>query len=644
MPDVTGRGRGDLLVTVKVITPKKLTQGAEEAARAAGRDAAEGDSSSRRRSTIRTTRASSIASRTSSASRWRDLARASSCPAWLGPPAPTTRSGRICSQAALIDYDVAAIDEARPTDRGASSSTTRAGPRPRADATRAPTSPASRFAPLDVARRGLGRALAGQPARGPASAASSSRRRGTRRSRSSIQPSMGFGTGHHATTRLCLAALQQLEPATAARCIDVGTGSGVLAIAASLLGAADVIGIDDDPDAIQAAWDNLALNPAAQRDAASSAICARPRSAAADVVLANLTGGLLIAAADRLRQLTDAARAPDPQRLHGATRSATCCAAFARVHGRTPRARKRNGYASRLRADSSTRLDCRSLVAARCLAVLASAHGAERMGYPPEEFTARRAAAGQGARSAARWSCSARRRPTPGVRFRQDNDFFYLTGNESLNAVLVMDAATGASHLFLPKLTRDGDPLRGRQLARRAGCREDVRLRVDSAAHRAARVPRAPPRRRRAPRRSGRGSPSATTSNHGRVDVAHRRTARRLTNPFAQHPTEDAARVAALRAQFPYYELQDVDAAHRSPAADQDAARDRDPALQRPHQRRGDEARHPGHRAGQVRVRARGRGHLLDVQARHPGAPPTPPSSAPARWATSGTTRTTAGR
>ena len=43
----------------------------------------------------------------------------------------------------------------------------------------------------------------------------------------------------------------------------------------------------------------------------------------------------------------------------------------------------------------------------------------------------------------------------PGLRFRQDNDFFYLTGNESLNAVLVMDAATGASHLFLPKLTRD---------------------------------------------------------------------------------------------------------------------------------------------------------------------------------------------
>lgn len=119
-----------------------------------------------------------------------------------------------------------------------------------------------------------------------------------------IRPSMGFGTGHHATTRLCLAALQRIS---LDRCtvLDVGTGSGILAIAASRLGAEEVTGIDDDQDAIQSAWDNLSLNPSAQ----VTLIVGDLRSTElvpADIILANLTGALLVQSAERLRRLTNA--------------------------------------------------------------------------------------------------------------------------------------------------------------------------------------------------------------------------------------------------------------------------------------------------------------------------------------------------
>jgi ribosomal protein L11 methyltransferase len=119
-----------------------------------------------------------------------------------------------------------------------------------------------------------------------------------------IRPSMGFGTGHHATTRLCLAALQDLD-LRGRRVIDVGTGSGLLAIAASRLGAADVVGIDEDADAFHAAQENASLNPAAVVTLRHVDV-RRVSLGPFDVVVANITGALLRDAAPRLHDLTTA--------------------------------------------------------------------------------------------------------------------------------------------------------------------------------------------------------------------------------------------------------------------------------------------------------------------------------------------------
>jgi ribosomal protein L11 methyltransferase len=85
-----------------------------------------------------------------------------------------------------------------------------------------------------------------------------------------IDPGMAFGTGLHATTRLCLANLErEIDRTSRGRrarggletsLLDVGTGSGILAIAAAMLGAKPVVGIDTDPDAIEVARRNARIN------------------------------------------------------------------------------------------------------------------------------------------------------------------------------------------------------------------------------------------------------------------------------------------------------------------------------------------------------------------------------------------------
>jgi len=128
-----------------------------------------------------------------------------------------------------------------------------------------------------------------------------------------IRPSMAFGTGHHATTRLCLVALQMMN-LSGTFVLDVGTGSGVLAIAASMLGADGALGIDNDADAVQCARDNLLLNPGAttvrfaigdlsagiQNGPAALNMARGLQLGPPDVLVANLTGDLLRRAAPLL--------------------------------------------------------------------------------------------------------------------------------------------------------------------------------------------------------------------------------------------------------------------------------------------------------------------------------------------------------
>lgn len=81
-----------------------------------------------------------------------------------------------------------------------------------------------------------------------------------------IEPGRAFGTGHHGSTEGCLVLLERaLAERPGARVVDIGTGSGILAVAAAKLGAAAVLAIDIDPDATAAARTNAARNGCADR-------------------------------------------------------------------------------------------------------------------------------------------------------------------------------------------------------------------------------------------------------------------------------------------------------------------------------------------------------------------------------------------
>lgn len=103
-----------------------------------------------------------------------------------------------------------------------------------------------------------------------------------------LDPGMAFGTGTHPTTRLCLAALEDLvRPGS--RVVDLGCGSGILSIAAARLGAAEVTAIDRDWTAIRATRANAVLNAVADHLRIICADSLSPLSPGWDLVVANIT-------------------------------------------------------------------------------------------------------------------------------------------------------------------------------------------------------------------------------------------------------------------------------------------------------------------------------------------------------------------
>jgi ribosomal protein L11 methyltransferase len=117
-----------------------------------------------------------------------------------------------------------------------------------------------------------------------------------------LDPGMAFGTGSHPTTRLCLEVLEETVR-SGDRILDWGAGSGILAVGAALLGAAEVLAIDLDPIAVHATTENAARSGLAgtiRTEVASiEALAVDP---AYDVIIANIVADPIICGAPEIRR------------------------------------------------------------------------------------------------------------------------------------------------------------------------------------------------------------------------------------------------------------------------------------------------------------------------------------------------------
>jgi ribosomal protein L11 methyltransferase len=114
-----------------------------------------------------------------------------------------------------------------------------------------------------------------------------------------IDPGMAFGTGHHETTRSCIVLIERYtQTVKRERFLDLGTGTGLLAIAAHKLGFITVIGIDHDPLAIEASKKNLTLNGVGSIEFLEGDIT--DAHGTYDMVAANLISGTLVSLAGEI--------------------------------------------------------------------------------------------------------------------------------------------------------------------------------------------------------------------------------------------------------------------------------------------------------------------------------------------------------
>lgn len=114
-----------------------------------------------------------------------------------------------------------------------------------------------------------------------------------------LDPGRAFGSGSHESTRLAVAALEDLGPGLGPRVLDAGCGSGVLAVVAALLGAHEVVAIDVEEDAVAATVANAAANGVADRVRADTTPLVEVPGPF-DLVVANIGGGTLFELAGAL--------------------------------------------------------------------------------------------------------------------------------------------------------------------------------------------------------------------------------------------------------------------------------------------------------------------------------------------------------